>query len=192
MLAHAATSADETMSIVMLFSALWIGWAGWSRLKGTGFPRLPRGGAIGLIAFALVLAVSAAIVPRAIFGGPKPAAQVTPTSGARPASTASIAFVKPTPGQVEDGSTMDVLLDLPGGTIVDAASTTLTPDTGHVHISVDGRLVSMTYGLVQEIGLEGMAPGTHTLTAEFVAADHGPFDPRVQATVRFQIPKATP
>jgi hypothetical protein len=189
MLAHAATSADETLSIVMLFSALWIGWAGWSRLKGRGFPRLPMGGAYALIAFALTLAVAAAIVPRAIFGTPNQA-QITPGDGVRPASTATIRFLQPAPDHVVSGSTLDVALSLQGGTIVDAASTNLTPDTGHVHLSLDGRLVSMTYGLVQQIGLQGLSPGSHTLTAEFVAADHGPFDPRVVSSVDFQIPKA--
>ena len=77
-----------------------------------------------------------------------------------------------------EGDTLDVVMTLTGGTIVDATSTTLTPDTGHVHLSLDGKLVSMTYGLVQEIPLAGLAPGRHTLEAEFVAADHGPFDPR--------------
>ena len=36
----------------------------------------------------------------------------------------------------------------------------------------------MTYGLVQLVDIRGLAPGEHTLEAEFVAADHGPFDPR--------------
>jgi hypothetical protein len=43
----------------------------------------------------------------------------------------------------------------------------------------------MTFGLVQELDVRSLAPGPHTLTAEFVAADHGPFDPRVIASVTF-------
>jgi hypothetical protein len=39
-------------------------------------------------------------------------------------------------------------------------------------------------------GLDGeprAAPGTHVLRAEFVAIDHAPFQPRVLATVSFQV-----
>ena len=78
-------------------------------------------------------------------------------------------------------------MTLDGGRIVDTASTTLTPDTGHIHLSLDGKLVSMTYGLVQLVDIRGLAPGEHTLEAEFVAADHGPFDPRVTARTTFTI-----
>jgi hypothetical protein len=138
-----------------------------------------------LVAVGVVLAVSAAIVPRAIFGGPNTALS-TPATGPRPASTATLTIEQPSDGAVEKGDTLDVVLGLTGGTIVDAATTRLTPDTGHVHLSVDGTLVSMTYGLVQEIGLAGLRPGDHTLLAEFVAADHGPFDPRVTASVTFR------
>jgi hypothetical protein len=38
---------------------------------------------------------------------------------------------------------------------------------------------------VQVFSLQGVSPGRHTLQAEFVAADHGPFDPRVTAAVTF-------
>ena len=30
-----ASGADETMSLVMLFAGIWVGWIGWSRLRGT-------------------------------------------------------------------------------------------------------------------------------------------------------------
>ena len=76
-------------------------------------------------------------------------------------------------------------MGLTGGRIVASASTTLTPDTGHIHLSLDGKLISMTYGLVQVVDLSGTATREHTLQAEFVAADHGPFDPRVTAAVTF-------
>lgn len=169
----------------MLFAGIWVGWAGWSRLRGTGFPRLPTGAAYALVAVGVVLAVSAAIVPRRIFG-PTGIPSVSPAA-VRPASTATIAIAQPTDGEAVPGPTLDVVMTLSGGTIVDTASTRLTPTTGHIHLSLDGTLVSMTYGLVQEISLQGLAPGRHVLQAEFVAADHGPFEPRVTDSATFTI-----
>lgn len=185
MLAHQG-AVDETLSVVLLFGALWVGWVGWSRLKGKGFPRLPAWAGPGLLAVAAAFAVTAAIVPRAIF----PPSPVTGTSasdpGPRPSSTAALGFTAPTDGQTVSGDEVEVVLDLQGGRIVEDTSTDLAPDTGHVHLVLDGELVSMTYGLVQVVDLRSVPPGSHTLQAEYVAADHAPFDPRVTAVVRFE------
>jgi hypothetical protein len=183
MLAHGG-GAPETISVVLLFGGLWVGWAGWSRLKGTGFPRLPVGGAYGLLGVAVVLALAAGFVPQAIWG-PSGAPARSPAPGPRPASTATIAITRPTPDQHVGGDQLEVAMTLNGGRIVNTASTSLTPGTGHIHLSLDGTLVSMTYGLEQIIPLQGLALGHHTLLAEFVAADHGPFAPRVTASVTF-------
>lgn len=184
MLAHAG-AADESLSVLLLFAGLWLGWVGWSRLKGRGFPRLSRGAGIALVALGVALAISAAVVPRTLFP-PTPTGVATPSpGGVRPSSTATLSFMEPTDGTVIASDELDVVLDLQGGRIVDTASTTLTPDTGHIHLLLDGKLVSMTYGLVQVVDLRGLKPGEHTLDAEYVAADHGPFDPDVTTTVRF-------
>jgi hypothetical protein len=184
MLAHAG-AADESLSVVLLFAGLWVGWAGWSRLKGRGFPRLSKGGGAALVVVGIALAICAAVVPRALFP-PTPAGLATPSPGGpRPSSTATLSFVEPTPGETPPGDELDVVLDLQGGRIIDRASETLTPDTGHIHLILDGTLVSMTYGVVQAVDLRGLDPGEHTLEAEYVAADHGPFDPDVTTTVRF-------
>jgi hypothetical protein len=178
-IAH-ASGADESLAIVMLFGAIWIGWIGWTRLHDRGFPRVPRVGAYGLLGVAGVLVVTSAFVPRALLGLKTPSSMA-----ARPASTATIAFQTPSEHQKVIGNELDVALDLEGGTIVQATSTNITPDTGHIHLLLDGSLVSMTFGTDQVVDLSTVAAGTHTLTAEFVAADHLPFSPPVTATVQF-------
>jgi hypothetical protein len=185
-LAHAG-AADESLAIGMVFGALWIGWIGWSRLRGTGFGRLPRWAGPGLLAVAVALLVASAVVPRAVFG-PTPAASGTPTgSSARIGSTATLAFDEPADGAVVRGDELSVVLDLRGGTVVDTTTAEIRPDTGHIHVSVDGSLVSMTYGTVQVVDLRPFGPGLHTVEAEFVAADHLPFAPPVTAEAAFTV-----
>lgn len=180
-LAHAA-GTDETISLILLFAGIWVAWIGWSRLRGTGFERMPRWGGWALIAAAVALAVAATTVPRALLGPTQTPASVGP----RAASTATLRFLTPQDGSVASGEALTVRLDLGGATITSVTSTTVEPDTGHVHLSLDGALVSMTGGVLQVVDLRGVAPGPHTLTATFVAADHLPFDPPVTAEVTFE------
>ena len=63
-------------------------------------------------------------------------------------------------------------------------STKLQPNEGHVHLYLDGGLVSMTLSLDRALLV---APGTHRLLAEFVAVDHAPFSPRLEASVSFRV-----
>lgn len=181
MLAHAG-SADESLALVMAFTGIWVGWAGWSRLRDKGFPRMSRPAAFACVGVAGVLVLAATVVPRAILG---PGATPSPAPGARPRSTAHIAITRPADGASVTDAQLNVIVSLTGGTIVQAATTAIRPDTGHLHLSIDGRLESMTYGTVQILSIGNLAPGAHTLTAEFVAADHAPFDPRVIATATF-------
>jgi hypothetical protein len=182
MLAHAG-AVDESLSVALLFGALWVGWVGWSRLRGKAFPSLPAWAGPGLLVAAGALAVSAAVVPRTLF----PASSApTVAPGPRPASTAYLSFAQPADGQLVSDDQVEVVLDLEGGRIVEETSADLAPDTGHVHVVLDGDLVSMTFGLVQVVDLRDVSPGSHTLQAEYVAADHAPFDPRVTAVVRFE------
>ena len=178
MLAHAG-SPDESLAMLLLAAGVWTGWAGLSRIRGKGFARVPVIGAWALGVAGVGLIVGAGLVPHRLF--PRTA------TGPRIASTAEISIAQPTPAEDVAGSGLKVVMNLDGGTIVDTSSTRLAPDTGHVHLSLDGTLVSMTYGLGQVVDLHGVPPGEHTLRAEFVAANHQPFDPRVVATVRFRM-----
>lgn len=63
-------------------------------------------------------------------------------------------------------------------------STNLEPDEGHLHLRLDGKLLSMTLGLIETIDV---TPGPHVVEIEFVANDHLPFDPRVLAAVPFTV-----
>jgi hypothetical protein len=58
-------------------------------------------------------------------------------------------------------------------------------EPGHIHLSIDGSLASMTYGTTRRIVIADLAPSHRVLEAEFVATDHGPFDPPVRASVTF-------
>ena len=94
-------------------------------------------------------------------------------------------FVAPQEGATVSGDELTVRLELTGATITSVTSTTVAPDTGHVHLSLDGTLVSMTGNTLQVVDLRDVPPGPHTLTATFVAADHLPFDPPVTTDVTF-------
>jgi len=97
-------------------------------------------------------------------------------SGNRPSSPAVVAIVQPASGQTVTGATVHIVLSLTGAQIVNTTTTNIQPDQGHVHLYVDNVLVSMNYGLEQDLPVH---PGTYVLKAEFVAADHAPFNPRV-------------
>jgi len=106
------------------------------------------------------------------------------TTTTRPRTPATLEIVSPTPNQTT-GAAVDLKLELDGATVVKPSEVTgIDPTQGHIHVSVDGKLVSMTYGLSQELHL---TPGTHTVQAEFVASDHRPFANRVVAAVVFQV-----
>jgi hypothetical protein len=104
-------------------------------------------------------------------------------SGSRPSSTAGLKILEPQPGAIVSNGDVVVRLELTGGTITSQVSTNLKPDEGHVHLKLDGRTITLLGGLQET--LHDVTPGLHVLEAEFVASDHGPFDPRVLTTVTF-------
>lgn len=108
-----------------------------------------------------------------------------PDTGTRPASTASVEILEPEAGATVQGPTITFRVELEGGEIIPEASRDLQPDTGHIHLKLNGRLVSHTYGTEQVI--EDVEAGEYILEAEFVAADHGPFNPRVITQTTFTV-----
>jgi hypothetical protein len=125
----------------------------------------------------------AAVVTLGGCGGGKTASTTTSTAG-RPDSPVQAKVVQPTAGEVT-GPNVTVVVQLDGGSVVDRTTGPLTPTEGHIHLSVDGKLVSMAYKTTQD--LTGLPAGPHTLLAEFVAIDHAPFRNRPQASVIFTV-----
>ena len=123
------------------------------------------------------LLFSAVLVAVAACGGDgTPTHPAIPSTGPRPSSPATVRIVEPEQGATVTGDTLHVVLELDGATIVSLTSSAIRPDEGHVHLYVNNVLVSMNYGLEQDLPVQ---PGSTVLRAEFVAADHAPFSPRV-------------
>src|SRR3954451_13264697 len=176
MLAHAG-GVPEFLATMLAAGGFITGWIGLSRIRHRGVARMPSPVAWGLLGIAPIILVASIVVPQ--WFGPQIA------SGPRPRSTATLSFVKPKPGTTVSGKDLTVELDLEGGRIVEQTTTNITPDTGHIHVYLDGQLLSMTYGVEQDIDVGYLSPGAHDLTAEYVAADHAPFSPRVITRVTF-------
>ena len=124
----------------------------------------------------LVLLATLAAVAAACGGEPPQTHPSIPSTGPRPSSPATVEIVEPEQGATVSGDTLHVVLKLTGATVVPQTTTDVRPDQGHVHLYVNNVLVSMNYGLEQDLPV---TPGSTVLRAEFVAADHAPFSPRV-------------
>jgi hypothetical protein len=106
--------------------------------------------------------------------------------GSRPTTPAILQIISPTPNEVT-GTTVDLTMKLTNAVVVSPAQVggKINPTQGHIHVSLDGKLISMLYGTQQVI--PGLTPGTHTLQASFVASDHLPFANEVVAAVIFTV-----
>ncbi len=102
----------------------------------------------------------------------------------RPTTSARLEVLSPAPNSVV-GTSVKLVFKIIGGRVVPATTTAVNGSEGHIHVAVDGKIVSMLYGTTQT--LHGLAPGQHTLSAEFVASDHIPFANRQNVLQRFVI-----
>jgi hypothetical protein len=132
----------------------------------------------------LALVLALAIVGVGCGGGSSSSSTTTTAAAARPTTTAQIKITAPTPNQVSPPDVV-VKVELVGGSVVQRTTGKLTPTEGHVHLTLDGKLVSMAYTTEQT--LPGIAPGQHAIEAEFVAVDHAPFKNRQKAAVLFEV-----
>ena len=106
------------------------------------------------------------------------------TNAVRPATTARIRILTPTPNQVSPSDVV-VRVELIGGRVVERTSGELTPGEGHLRVSLDGEVVSTTFE--EEQVLRRVAPGPHALEVEFVAVDQGQFANRPRSVVLFEV-----
>ena len=106
------------------------------------------------------------------------------TSVTRPRSTATLKVLDPKTGEALHTRTVVVKLSLTGGTITKEVTTNIKPNIGHIHIRLDGRTITLLGSLTDPVPV---TPGPHIIEAEYVAADHGPFDPRVLSAVSFNV-----
>jgi len=104
----------------------------------------------------------------------------------RPTTTAQLVILSPTPNQVT-GADVTLRFQVIGGTVLSPAQVTgpLRGDQGHIHVSLDGKLVQMAYSTQAQ--LSGLAPGPHAVQASWVATDHLPFANQVVADVLFTV-----
>jgi len=102
----------------------------------------------------------------------------------RPHSTATLSIIDPKSGATLSTRTVVVKLSLTGGTITKVVTTHIQPNIGHIHIRLDGRTITLLGSLTDPVPV---TPGNHIVEAEFVAADHGPFSPRVLSAVSFTV-----
>ncbi len=171
------STLDEGVQSLLFLATMLLGWVAYSRLRDRGFRRIPRAGGWVVAVLAFSAFVAAFVVPP----------MLRPTiASIRPSTEARLAIVSPSSGQVFTGDPADipVRLALTGGRIVPFTSSRLEPNAGHVHLLLDGQLISMTNSTTQTIPL---SPGTYRLEAQFVAVDHGPFNPPVTASVTFRV-----
>jgi hypothetical protein len=110
----------------------------------------------------------------------------SPDAGsARPATPARLQIIEPGPN-ARSGPDVEVSMRLDHARLVTPIEgLDVRPDRGHVHLSVDGRLMAMPTAL--RVTLPALDEGAHTITAEFVASDHLPFRNRVVAAVSFRV-----
>jgi hypothetical protein len=175
MLAHAGTP-DELVAELFFLAAGALGWAAVSRWRGRSLLGLPRVAALGMAVLCIAAVAGGVVVP----------SMMRPTwSPIRPRSDAHVRILLPTPDEVVRTDSLDVDVELTGGEITPLTTTSVSPTAGHLHVFIDGSLVSMTSTARTRVDISGLTNGPHTLRAEFVAADHGPFRPPVVASVRF-------
>jgi hypothetical protein len=172
----AGSPLDQGVASLLFIGALLFGWIAVARIRNKGFRRLPLAGGWVAVMLSVACLVLALVLPPII----------RPASATRPSSPAKIQILSPREDQVFHGdpATVPIRVRVIGARIVPFTTTKITPTTGHIHVLIDSVLVTMA---ATTSTTTKVSPGSHVLVAEFVAADHLPFSPRVLATTSFQV-----
>ena len=167
---------DQGVSTFLFIGVALFGAVAYGRLRRGWFTGVPMTLGWASAAAAVACLVLAFVLPPII----------RPVESGRPSSDARISFLVPANGQVFRGrpAQVPIAVRLTGGKIVPFTSTHLVANEGHIHLSLDGNIVLMSFGTHTTLPV---APGRHRLTAEFVAVDHQPWDPRVLTTVTIDV-----
>lgn len=170
------TLPQKGVETLLLLGCLGLVWAA-VRVRDVRLLGRPRIASRALAVMAVAALALAFVIPSML--GVK-------IASLRPSTNASVTILSPKPQQVLRGNpaTVRVRLRLVGARIVSETSTHLVPDKGHIHLYLDGELLTMTYATSTTIYAY---PDSHRLEAQFVAVDHGPFSPPVTASVRFTV-----
>lgn len=96
----------------------------------------------------------------------------------RPATAATLEVLSPAEGQTFAGR-VPVRVRVVGGRLAPSAALANQPDEGHLHIAIDGQVMSMV-GLERQV--IPVPLGAHRITVEFVANDHLAYCPPVAVT----------
>lgn len=151
-----------------------------------GRPALRRrvpGGVRALVAAGLLLSMVAAGCGSKASSGGGPTVTSPPAGSPNPSTPAQLTIVEPTAGSTVSGPTVHVVLTLVGASLVPPGTVSgVDPTQGHIHLSLDGVIVSMTSGLTYDLPV---TPGQHLLQAEFVANNHQSFNPKDLKAVVF-------
>ncbi len=122
----------------------------------------------------------------AFLGGPDIVGSVAEyRAGPLPTTRTRLEVITPIDGQVIPSPEVRVALRLlePSGKAW-IPTPDLSPARGHIHVAVDGRILSMLW---QPSFVIPVSRGSHAVTVEYVASDHRPFAPRVLVTRRITV-----
>lgn len=94
----------------------------------------------------------------------------------RPSTDAVLKVISPQEGEAFNTNTIPIEVEVEGGLLTSADTSRVVEGEGHLHVAVDGRIISMTR---ESSGEVTVPTGPHTLTFEYSAGDHAPFCPQV-------------